>query len=90
LSVRTYRVTGRVQGVGFRWYVVRLARSCGVHGGVRNETDGAVTALAEGEEESLARFRAGLEQGPPAARVKRVEETPTDARETGAEFDVGF
>ncbi|MBP1642309.1 MAG: acylphosphatase [Acidobacteria bacterium] len=90
MIAREFRVVGRVQGVGFRWFVVRLARGCGVRGGVRNEADGAVVAWAQGEEESLARFRAGLEQGPPAARVVRVEETPGGERPAAGEFDVEF
>ncbi|KAB2963523.1 MAG: acylphosphatase [Thermoanaerobaculia bacterium] len=90
MSARLFRVAGRVQGVGFRWFVVRLARACAVSGAVRNEADGAVTAYAEGTEEGLARFRAGLEQGPPAARVARVEESPAGARATAGEFDVEF
>jgi len=71
---RRYRVEGRVQGVGFRAYVVRLGRTLGVRGEVRNETDGTVVAVAEGDEAALDRFRSGLERGPSFARVERVEE----------------
>jgi len=77
-SCRRYRVTGRVQGVGFRAFVLRLAAACGVDGWVRNERDGSVGALAAGEAEALARFRAGLASGPPAARVAAVEEWPAE------------
>lgn len=90
MSARLFRVTGRVQGVGFRWYVVRLARGCGVAGAVRNDPDGAVTARAEGTDESLARFRAGLAQGPPAARVEAVEEAPVAPGAAAGRFDVEF
>jgi acylphosphatase len=90
LTVRTYRVRGRVQGVGFRYFVIRLGRKCGVPGAVRNELDGTVTAVAEGDEEALARFRAGLENGPPAARVTGVEESEAGERPAAAEFDAVF
>lgn len=84
---RTYRVTGRVQGVGFRYFVARLGRAEGVHGGVRNEMDGAVTARVSAEDEAaLERFRAGLERGPSAARVDAVRE---DSAEDGP-FDLSF
>ncbi|MCB1008527.1 MAG: acylphosphatase [Acidobacteria bacterium] len=73
---RRYRVTGRVQGVGFRYFVVRQAAMVGVSGWVRNDPDGAVSALAAGEEDALARFRARLATGPPASRVDHVEESP--------------
>lgn len=88
--VRRFRVRGRVQGVGFRFFAVRLARSLGLAGGVRNEADGTVTVRAEGEPEALDRMRRGLEQGPPAARVAAVEELDPVAG-TGAEsFDARF
>ncbi len=65
-------VTGRVQGVGFRFTTVDAARRLGVHGWVRNRDDGAVEAEAEGERaavESLVRF---LHRGPPGAWVQDV------------------
>ena len=67
-----YRVTGRVQGVGFRAFVADLARSEGVHGWVRNLPDGSVEARAEADAETLARFEWRLWQGPPHARVDDV------------------
>jgi acylphosphatase len=89
VSARRYRVTGQVQGVGFRAFVRRLARACAVDGWVRNDPDGAVTALAAGTEEALARFRAGLAQGPPGARVAAVDESAAEPPgETG--FHVRF
>jgi acylphosphatase len=69
-----FRVTGRVQGVGFRWFVARLARGLGLTGGVRNTPDGAVVVeVAEADDERLAAFRSGLARGPASARVDRVE-----------------
>lgn len=65
-------VTGRVQGVGFRYTTVDEARRLGVHGWVRNRDDGAVEAEVEGERtgvEALVRF---LHRGPPGAWVQDV------------------
>jgi acylphosphatase len=71
---RRYIVSGRVQGVGFRWFVEKEARALGIGGWVRNNDDGNVEVLASGAEEQLARLRRLLKQGPRAARVDQVEE----------------
>jgi acylphosphatase len=71
---RRYIVTGRVQGVGFRWFVEREARAIGVGGWVRNNDNGNVEILASGSEEQLARLRKSLQDGPRAARVDEVQE----------------
>lgn len=71
---RRYIITGRVQGVGFRWFVEREARTIGVGGWVRNNEGGAVEVLASGTDEQLARLRKTLEKGPRAARVDEVQE----------------
>ena len=65
-------VTGRVQGVGFRWSAVREARGLGLAGVVSNRYDGSVEVYAEGPEASLARFAAWLNKGPPGAHVRNV------------------
>jgi acylphosphatase len=76
------KVTGRVQGVAFRWEAQHAAERLGVTGWVRNEPDGSVFVVAEGEEAILHRFLAYLREGPPAARVVGVD---ADWREaTGA------
>jgi len=67
------RVSGRVQGVGYREACVREARGLGLTGWVRNRRDGTVEALLQGRVEHLARLHAWLLQGPPAARVERAE-----------------
>lgn len=64
-----FRVTGRVQGVGFRWWAEAQAQALGLAGFVRNEPDGAVSGEAAGPLEALAAFRDRLAQGPSAARV---------------------
>src|SRR5574340_1223088 len=71
---RGYIVRGRVQGVGFRWYVEREARTLGLNGWVRNNFDGSVEVLAMGTREQLLQLRRRLRQGPREARVDDVEE----------------
>lgn len=66
-------VRGRVQGVGFRWFVWRQAEQLRLRGAARNLPDGSVEVLAEGSRESLDRLQCVLEGGPAAARVDHVE-----------------
>jgi acylphosphatase len=70
---RRYLVTGRVQGVGFRWFVEREAQLIGVGGWVRNRDDGAVEVLASGTDEQLGSLYDKLREGPRAARIDGVE-----------------
>jgi len=70
-------VRGRVQGVGFRWFVEREAHILGIAGWVRNNADGSVEVLAMGSREQLLGLRSRLRAGPRAARVDDVEETET-------------
>ena len=69
-------VSGRVQGVGFRWFARREALELGLAGWVRNLPDGRVEALAAGEPGAVATFVDRLRQGPPGSRVAGVEEEP--------------
>jgi acylphosphatase len=71
---RRFLVRGRVQGVGFRWFVEREAHILGVAGWVRNNPDASVEILAMGTRDQLAGLRSRLRQGPRAARVDDVEE----------------
>jgi len=73
IEARRYLVRGRVQGVGFRWFVEREARMLGVAGWVRNNADGAVEVLAQGTREQLSALFNRLLQGPRAARVDDVD-----------------
>jgi acylphosphatase len=69
---RRYLVKGRVQGVGFRWFVEREARLLGVGGWVRNRDDGAVEVLASGTTSQLGSLYDRLREGPRAARIDAV------------------
>jgi acylphosphatase len=73
LVARRFVISGRVQGVGFRWFAESAAAREGVHGWIRNLPDGRVEAEAEGDAEALERFERALRQGPPSARVEAVE-----------------
>jgi acylphosphatase len=74
-------VTGRVQGVSFRWYAAREAIRLGLAGWVRNEPDGSVRAHAEGPRDAVDEFVAWCRHGPPAARVEDV--AVTEVQPTG-------
>ncbi|HKS74557.1 MAG TPA: acylphosphatase [Terriglobales bacterium] len=78
-QARTFLVRGRVQGVGFRWFVEREARTLGVAGWVRNNADGSVEVLAMGSHDQLSGLRLRLREGPRAARVDDVEEFEAEA-----------
>lgn len=81
MSARTVRVfvTGRVQGVGFRAFLIREANALGLRGWARNRADGSVEALAGGPEDSVAAFLAAARRGPPASSVDSLREEPADA-----------
>ena len=68
-----FRVYGRVQGVGYRWFVWREAERLGLRGVVRNLPDGSVEVTAEGVDDALARLEQALARGPSVARVDRVD-----------------
>lgn len=74
-----YRVTGRVQGVGYRWWTRSLAVRLGVSGTVRNLPDGSVAVHARGTDDQLSQLRAQLAEGPPGARVASVDPLPFSA-----------
>jgi acylphosphatase len=84
---RHYLVTGRVQGVGFRYFTWTEAVREGLHGWVRNAAAGGVEIAAEGDREALDRFERAVRRGPPLARVELVEVTDVGAggRDTGFE-----
>jgi acylphosphatase len=82
---RKFLISGRVQGVGFRWFAQTAAEHEGVHGWVRNLPDGRVEVQAEGDAEAVERFERALRHGPRGARVDEVDVdalTPT-GRDTG-------
>jgi acylphosphatase len=73
-EARRVLVRGRVQGVGFRWFVEREAHLLGIAGWVRNNHDGSVEVLAMGTRDQLSGLRSRLYEGPRASRVDDVQE----------------
>lgn len=83
------RICGRVQGVGFRWWVRRRAEELGLSGWVMNEDDErAVRVVAEGPEERLDVLERQLRRGPDGARVEEVEAVRTPASGEHAGFEI--
>ena len=84
---RRFLISGRVQGVGFRYFAQDAARREGLHGFVRNNDDGTVEAVAEGESEALERFERAIRRGPSRSRVEQVmiDETTPVLSSTGFE-----
>ena len=76
-------ISGRVQGVGFRYFAQEAAAREGVTGWVRNLPDGRVEAYLEGENDSVTRVERAIRQGPRGARVEHVE---VDAEEPGGAY----
>jgi acylphosphatase len=72
--VHHYLVKGRVQGVGFRWFVHREAAEIGLRGWVRNTEDGHVEVLAAGEPDDLAELHQALRKGSRGSRVDAIIE----------------
>jgi len=84
-GIRRYVISGKVQGVGYRYFTLRVARELKLTGWVRNLPDGRVEALAAGPIARLKRFDGELRIGPPRAEVRAVEteEAPADAKLEG-------
>lgn len=82
LVQRRLIVRGRVQGVGFRYYVREYARQLDLSGKVRNLSDGSVEVEAEGLPDAMEKFIAHLERGPDGARVTGVEQNPLEPPST--------
>ncbi len=76
--VAHYIIEGKVQGVGFRWFVFQEAIGLGLRGWVRNTVEGSVEAMVEGYSAQLATLRSRLLEGPPSSAVSRVLERPVE------------
>jgi len=87
-QARKFTVRGHVQGVGFRYFVVRHARRLGLRGTTQNRSDGSVEVVAVGSNVALDNLAARLQQGPPAARVDSVESSRLSSTPEYDGFDV--
>ena len=85
VHARRWFVTGRVQGVGYRYFAQRRALELGLRGWARNLDDGRVEVYAEGADQQLNDFRGALHTGPSMADVRSVEEL-----EAALEGQAGF
>jgi acylphosphatase len=84
-----FLVSGLVQGVGFRWFVARHARSLGLTGFARNLPDGRVEVVVNGTDETLTALERLLRQGPANAQVERVERSADSGLvPVGHSFDI--
>jgi acylphosphatase len=92
-AIRHVAIRGRVQGVGYRYWVEQQARASGLEGWVRNRRDGSVEALFAGPADVVSDLVALSRRGPSAARVDTVQEEPASAdalnlRRPGERFSV--
>lgn len=87
MAARGFLVHGRVQGVGYRYFVLRAARELGLAGWARNLPDGSVEVVADGSEEALASLEESLREGPSLSRVSDVQRTAA-APVHGRGFDI--
>ena len=85
IVAKRFLVSGRVQGVGYRYFVQDHAAAEGVHGWVRNLPDGQVEVMVEGDDESVVRVERAIRRGPSHAQVEHVvvEAAVPSGRATG-------
>jgi acylphosphatase len=85
-SARKYTISGRVQGVGFRFFAERVANQLGIRGYVKNRWDGSVEVYAIGDEITLEEFKRHLAEGPRSARVSSIDESDEPVRKEYSTF----
>jgi acylphosphatase len=85
---RRFIITGRVQGVGFRYFTHDAAVREGVTGWVTNRPDGCVEAYVEGDSDAVTRVERAIRRGPAAARVESVQADTEEASGAYSRFDI--
>ena len=85
-----FTVTGRVQGVGFRQFVVDKARELELKGWVKNKSNGDVEVLAQGDQKDLDTLKDYLETGPSSARVQNVSKHPVKNTDNYSGFTIKY
>ncbi|MDH5406572.1 MAG: acylphosphatase [Candidatus Aminicenantes bacterium] len=88
IIARRFIISGRVQGVFFRWFAKEIADRLGLKGWVRNLPNGKVEVWAEGKEDKIRELRSHLQQGPPEAYVTSVQEKEEEPRRTYTDFSI--
>lgn len=86
----TFKISGIVQGVGYRYFAVQQALRFGLNGYAKNLPDGAVEIVAEGEEETLERFTSVLREGPRGAEVKDIQVSASPAKGAFSGFSIVY
>ncbi|KAI5224702.1 hypothetical protein E4T41_05567, partial [Aureobasidium subglaciale] len=82
----SFKVEGEVQGVNFRSFTVKQAKSLGISGHVKNVSDGSVTGEAQGDSSALNKFQQHLNRGPPAASVTKLDVNDIKTKEGESDF----
>lgn len=90
MAIKRILVSGQVQAVGFRDWVVRTAKGEGLIGWVRNLNDGRVEILASGDDEAVERLAAACQEGPDRARVDNIDIVAADDLKPGMGFTKRF
>lgn len=90
MDARHIILTGRVQGVGFRWFTMNRAGAMDLSGWVRNNNDGSLEVWVEGPEFLLDAFENDLREGPPGASVRNCESRPVAATGRYTGFHVTY
>jgi acylphosphatase len=85
---KAYKISGRVQGVGFRWWVRQQALELSLRGTVYNHPDGSVRVEAEGDVTAMRQLHTLLQSGPLLARVDQVEELPPPTHPLPSDFRI--
>jgi acylphosphatase len=88
IVARRFTISGRVQGVGFRWFTKDVADREGVTGWVRNLPDGRVEALVEGDTDAVTRVERSLRMGPRGARIATFRSDDELPQQRAASFDI--
>jgi acylphosphatase len=89
VQLKHYRITGRVQGVGFRYFTTKKAEALNLNGWVKNMPDGSVEVMLSGDEKSIEEMLKNLREGPRSARVEKINEiSSTDKPEKFNSFTV--
>jgi acylphosphatase len=82
------KIFGQVQGVGFRYFLLKQAKVFSLYGWAKNMDDGTVECLVEGEEKILNKFKEIAEKGPTSAKVEKVEEKWGEASDEFLDFEI--
>ncbi len=88
IEARRYLMSGRVQGVGFRFFARDAARQENLSGFARNLPDGRVEIVVEGDREAIVRFERSIRHGPPGARIEQVATELTSPAGHSGDFTI--